>query len=458
MRLQFKFSTFLIVALIIFTVINPLSSLDILAFLIIAFAILYKIFGDYILFVFLALRPLIDYWRDSVIFSSNLVNFNINAGIALLLFLWSVYFLTVNYRHWKELPLKWIWGAFLVWCVISWTYSFDRSATATETLKATNLFTLFAATFVLQKKYGEKAQRYFWQALLGGAIIPLALALYQLLSYTGLTIDGVPNRIYGTFAHPNILATYALLLFMVFVKETVVKIPPSQGSTRGVLANHRALAIGLAAILLATIAFTYTRIAWIGLAFFILVIGFVFYRKITVWATVAVAAAFLLFYPINDFLKTRYNYNLQSIHIIARLTGRGEEADSIKWRADVANKILPLWLRRPIIGYGYGSFPKLWNDNKGVQNIWDSTSEAHNDYLKVGFEAGIIGLALFLAIFGKLLIQQVRYGIKHRSQNIVFAASIVVYLILSVSDNMLHHTPVIWWLWALWGKWSAEQS
>jgi len=451
MRLQLKFSTFLIVALIIFTIINPLASLDILALLIIAFAILYKIFGDYIVLVFLALRPMVDYWRDVTIFSNSFITFNINAGLSLILFLWSAYFLLSHYRYWKNLPLKWVWGAFLAWCVISFVYSYDHSATITETLKATNLFTLFAAAFVLQKKYGEKAERYFWYALLGGAVIPLLLAFYQLLSRTGLTIDSVPNRIYGTFAHPNILATYALLLFMVIAHEIVIK------KNRWV-SEHRELTAAAIGVLLAAIAFTYTRIAWIGLAFFLLAIGLIFYRRLAVYSLAATVALYLLFFPLNNFLKVYFNYNLQSIHIVARLTARNEEADSIQWRADVFNKIIPLWLQRPVIGYGYGSFPKLWDDNKGVQNIWDSTSEAHNDYLKVGFEVGVIGLALFLSIFITLFVRQARYGLTHRWKNAVFLISIAVYLILSVSDNMLHHTPVIWWLWALWGKWSAEQS
>ena len=451
MRLQLKSSAFLIVALILFTIVNPLASLDILAFLIIAFAILYKIFGDYIVLVFLALRPMVDYWRDVTIFSNSFFTFNINAGLSLILFLWSAYFLLTHYQYWKNLPLKLLWGAFLVWCALSLVYSYDHSATITETLKATNLFTLFAAAFVLQKKYGAAAERYFWYAILGGAAVPLLFALYQLLSGTGLTIDNVPNRIYGTFAHPNILATYALLLFMVLTHEVIIK-------KNRWIAEHRELTVALVAVLLATIAFTYTRIAWIGLAFFLLAIGLLFYRRLALYALSGTIILYLLFFPLNNFLKIYFNYNLQSIHIVSRLTARNEEADSIKWRADVFNKIIPLWLHRPVIGYGYGSFPKLWNDNKGVQNIWDSTSEAHNDYLKVGFEVGIIGLILFAGIFMLLFAKQVRYGLTHHWKNAIFVTSIAVYLILSLSDNMLHHTPVIWWLWALWGKWSAEQT
>jgi len=99
----------------------------------------------------------------------------------------------------------------------------------------------------------------------------------------------------------------------------------------------------------------------------------------------------------------------------------------------------------------------VWDDNKGIQNLFDNTSEAHNDFIKVLFESGLIGLALFVSIFAALLYQQIAWGRRHGWSNIVFIASLVAYLVMSGSDNLLHHTPAVWWLWALWGFWLAEQ-
>ncbi len=164
---------------------------------------------------------------------------------------------------------------------------------------------------------------------------------------------------------------------------------------------------------------------------------------------------FTMFYPLDNYLITNYNFNLQSINLISRLTTRNEDSDSVKWRTDLANKVLPLFAKKPVLGYGYGSFPKVWDDNKDITNIWDNTSEAHNDYIKVAFESGIIGLILFLGIFINLFYNQISFATKNRWMNIAFIASIAIYLVLSLSDNMLHHTPMIWWLWAVWGWWSA---
>ena len=273
--------------------------------------------------------------------------------------------------------------------------------------------------------------------------------IYQLFTKTGMDIDDVSNRIFGTFAHPNILATYALLLLAILINESFI-------AKNRDLKNSGNLPKWLCLFLLAIIAFTYTRIAWIGAAVLLIIVAGVYYKKALLYILAGAALFYGLFYPFNNYLIINYNLNLQSVGLISRLTARNEDSDSVKWRLDVANKVIPLFAKKPVFGYGYGSFPKVWDDNKDVSNIWDTTSEAHNDYIKVAFEAGIIGLILFLSVFAGLLYKQINFAVKNRWINIVFIASIAVYLILSLSDNMLRHTPTIWWLWAVWGLWSAE--
>lgn len=430
-----------VIALVVFTVINPLTSLDTLAFLAVAFILLHKIFGEYAALALLAARPTLDYWRDVVIFNYENINFNINAGLAVLLFVWAAYFFVKNKEYWRRLPLKLPWLIFILWCAFSFIWSFDRGATLIETVKAADLFALFGVAYILRAKHGPDFDKKFYGALLGAAVLPLLLGFYQLLTHGGQNIDDVSNRIFGTFAHPNILATFALFLIMAltdFVASKKEKI------------NSKLLTAGYA-LLFAVVAFTYTRIAWVGLAVFLLLVGWRYFRRLVVAGVVAVVIFYALFFPVNHLFIDYFNFNWQSISIVARLTTRNEDADSIKWRQDVFNKVLPLYAARPVWGYGYGAFAKVWDDNKSAANIWDTTSEAHNDYLKVAFETGGIGLALFLWIFAALMWREIKFGRGHGWKNIAIIASVLVYLILGLSDNMLHHTPVIWWLWSWWG-------
>ena len=234
-----------------------------------------------------------------------------------------------------------------------------------------------------------------------------------------------------------------MLFFIFFIRNRTDKNEPKLENTFSIFTIIASLVF---------IALTYTRIAWIGLALFIIVLGIRKNWRVTATVLICGTLAYLAFFPVNKFLIQQFNLNLQENALVARLTSRNPEADSIKWRADVLNKVLPLWANRPLIGYGYGSFANVWDENKGTENLWDNTSEAHNDYLKVGFEAGAIGLGLFLLIFFNLGIVAIK------KRDLIFITSILVYLVLSASDNMLHHTPVIWWWFAIWGAWSAEEK
>ncbi len=450
---KFSLSALTVIFLSFFIIINPNTGFDILAFLLILFVILQKIFGEYFILILLAMRPTLDYWRDFNLFSVRLIDFNINASLSVFLLGWSIIFFIRNYEHFKRVPLKIPWIMFIIWNVISLIYTYHISSTITETMKLANLFALFGITYILAEKDTIGFKNKFLKATVAAAAIPLLLGLYQFISRTGMDIDDVSNRIYGTLAHPNVLATFALLLLMVLINEIIVR----QKDTNYLLSlKTNALPKLLTFFLLAIIALTYTRIAWIGTAVLFIIIGTIYYKKILLYSLAGIILFFTLFYPINNFLISAYNINLQSIGLISRLTARNQDSDSVRWRTELTAKVLPLFKKKYIAGYGYGTFARVWDDNKDITNLWDNTSEAHNDYIKIAFESGAIGLFLFLVIFASLLYKQITFAIKNNWKNIVFISSIFVYLILSFSDNMLHHTPTIWWFWAVWGWWSYQ--
>lgn len=437
--------------LFLFIAVNPYYKLDILAIMALVFILAQKIFGDYSIFLFLIIRPTIDYWREFILFSFKSYNFNLNSVISIAIIAWSTYFFIKNKNYWKDIPHKIPWLLFLIWCSITLFYSFFPSDTVAETLKLTALATIYGIIFILQKKDSKKTREFIIYTIFLSAVIPFAVSIYQFLTHTGIRVDEINNRIFGTFAHPNILATYSLLVFMIlfyFVTE--------EDYFKKIYEHNKIFIISSFAFLALIITLTYTRIAWLGILLFIGLITFIYKRKLFFYIILSISIFYLIFYPINNFLKNEFEINLQSNQIISRLTSRNQDFDSIKWRSDVNRKSMVLILKRPILGYGYGSFAGVWERERGLNNFWDSSSEAHNDYLKVAFETGIIGLILFLSIFASLIYRQIKFGIKNNWKNLVFLCSIFVYLLLSASDNMLHHTPVIWLMWAMWGYWSVD--
>lgn len=457
---NFSLSSIAVIFLILFTFINPSTNLDLLASLTAGFIILQKILGEYFILVLLALRPTLDYWRDYNLFSIQSFNININAALSVFLLIWSIIFFVKNYEDFKKIPFKIAWLAFITWCAISSIYTYNLSSTIIEVLKLANLFGLFGIFYIMAQKNPSQFKQAFLRSALGAAIIPFTLGLYQFITKTGMDIDEISNRIYGTFAHPNVLATFTILLTMIALNEIVAKKYQSDPANKTSLLDfHIDTQLKVVTVLLlCIIALTYTRIVWIGTTVLFIFIGALYYKKALAYSLAALFIFYSLFYPINRYLINNYNINLQANSLVSRLTSRNQDSDSVRWRTNLASKILPLFKERLVLGYGYGTFARVWDDNKDIENLWDNTSEAHNDYIKVAFESGIIGLLLFLMLFANLLYAQISFALNNNWRNIIYIASICIYLTLSLSDNMLRHTPVIWWFWAVWGYWSFTYS
>lgn len=450
MKYQPPSSALWFIALIITAIVNPYSAIDLAVLMTAGLIIFYKLFGDYAILALLAIRPILDYWRDIGIFSIQNYTININVAASILLIIWSGFFFWKNkeeLKDWQRYLL--LFFGFVTWAMLSIFWSKDSAGTLFEVFKTINLFALFLMTAILAKKDGRVFVRRFVLAFLAAGIAPIILASWQFFTGTGLDIDGISSRIYGTFAHPNILGTFALLALVVLTEQMdncKITLYNWWTSKKGWLMTTLTL------ILLLTILFTYTRAVWVALAVVLLVIGLKIARRATLIISISVAVLYSLFFPVHRFLISEYNINLQNIPVIARLTSRNPDADSIRWRADVANKVAQLIRKEPVIGYGYGSFQKVWDDNKGIANLWDNTSEAHNDYLKLLFETGIVGLVMYLAILIYILLSAIR------SKNIYYLSTIIAYILLSTSDNMLHHTPAVWWWFAAWGYWLGREK
>jgi hypothetical protein len=98
--------------------------------------------------------------------------------------------------------------------------------------------------------------------------------------------------------------------------------------------------------------------------------------------------------------------------------------------------------RHPGLGAGVGSAYNF------VPTVWEDMHHVHNDYLRVGFELGLTGLALFLGVlFWQLW--DLRSRIR-RSQGVVrtaFAASwlgLLVLMISALTDNTLSYN--LWYM------------
>jgi len=98
--------------------------------------------------------------------------------------------------------------------------------------------------------------------------------------------------------------------------------------------------------------------------------------------------------------------------------------------------------RHPLLGAGVGSISAF------VPTVWTDMTHAHNDYLRIGFELGLLGLGVFLAV----LVWQARDLRRQMARSrgparAAFAAAwlgFAGFLVLAVSDNPLIYN--VWYM------------
>ncbi len=425
---------------------SPWSSVDAIILSVAMLIVGHILLQERLLLVFLLVRPTLDYFRDTIIFTYQNLSVNGNAVMAIALLVWSLIWLSV-YRHkLKTIPLRYIFPATTFIFLMSVFGSVSATTTAIELIKFANLEALFFLSyiFVQEKKFTLLE---LTAVIFASAVIPLLAGVKQIFFAQGLSTFGINGRIYGTFAHPNVFAFFVLSLILIHAE--IAYLQPIAFWKRYPQAKD-----WLSGTLLVLLALTYTRAAFIGLGVFLIFLGIWKYRRLLYILAITGIAGYLILGPFNNFLIATANVSLSDIPLIGRLTTRNEDADSLAWRWSLVQENIPIIRARPIQGYGYGTFPIVWEANRSTDHQWDDSAESHDDYLRLAEETGVFGLLAYLVLFWQLA-KTFYHPQKKKSwrapQSLYLFSWVIIFVIMSASDNMLHHTPVIWFTWAYWG-------
>ncbi|MBP9760732.1 MAG: O-antigen ligase family protein [Candidatus Magasanikbacteria bacterium] len=433
-------------------ILNPFFGIDVLLIGIALLVVGHVFLQEKLLFAFLIARPILDIWRDVHVVQLQNIDINMNAALTGLFLVWAVYMLLQHAQSLKEIPGS-ILGSLVALCMaVSFFWSVSPVSTLIETMKFVSVFVCFLLGFVsIQKK------KFTFQELaiatLAAAVIPLLLGLFQVFFQAGITTFDIRGRIFGTFAHPNIFAFFILSLIMIYFHYASVK-------KEALFVEHPTLTYVGYGVLFFLLLQTYTRAAWVGCVVFLLIMGALQFRRLLGFVLVGGMAGYVLLFPINAFIEYITDYSLESIQVVSRITSRNEDADSLLWRQELFQETIPLITARPLLGYGYGTFPLVWENSRNATHLFDDSAEAHNDYLRLGLEIGLVGLGLYI-LFLLFLFSRVMHIIWHKQKEkndvLFLAAWIGVFLVISISDNMLHHTPIMWLTWSWWGALFASK-
>lgn len=359
-----------------------------------------------------------------------LPSFNLNAIIGSIVFIISLFFILKNLKSFISAPLFYPISAFLGLIFLSIFYSLDQTASAREFIRLSSIFFLY---FIAYKLVNSKKDWFLLLKIILISYIPPAIfATIQLIGGFGLPDDfGGFNRIYGTFAHPNLFAFYTFFILGIIISL--------------ILANKKkpnAIFLISAVVLTVLLLATYTRSALACLMFFVLIFGIFKYRKLLL----AGALFFILLYFFSDVFQQRL-WELISL----------DPYGSVIWRLRLWQDIIPVSLWQPWFGYGSGTFERLVEYYRGFQ--WGSL-EAHNDYLKIFVENGALGLAAYLWLISASLFYLLKKFIKSVGKEKIMALGIfTICLSLFAAgffDNILRTTALQWNLWILIAAWLKQ--
>ncbi len=377
-------------------------------------------------FLLLIVRTAFDYLGGQDLFKiwGISVNFTFLLGVILI----TLAALTVfEKRHeLKNVPLFRPWFIFLGLIGILSIFSFSKQASAVEFFRLLSFFSAFI--FAYFSFNTPKLLTNLAKAIILSAIIPTAVAWWQLINRTGF-YDGDRWRLLGTFVHPNMLAFYlvfaiTLSLFVALnLKKNVIEKAP-----------YALLAI----FFIIPLLFTYTRAAWLALAFILFCLGVYRFKKLLLVSLLSIS----ILYFFVPFFQER----------VATLTSVGA-ADSSSWRLQLWRDMFAYIKTNPLFGYGPGTASIFIQKN--IPRFLVAT-EPHNDYLKIWLESGIFAL---LAYFNLYLSYMRKFWQGFRQENRPRLKMLLLFVLLftislggaSLTDNILKDAVLQWVFWSLSG-------
>ena len=306
--------------------------------------------------------------------------------------------------------------AFVVLAFVSVFYSIEKSSTINHLIRLASsslVILLFAISVIKQKKDFYNLM----YAIVLGALIPGLVGYYELFTSAGWYDSAMREfRINGTFDHPVIFSEYmfftALVLYALIRDKSQDRFKYLFGS---IFVSNLILAVS-----------SLTRGVWNGIiAAFMVFAGI----KNVKWLISGLIVFFLFFVfvePINN----------RVMDVI-----RPSADSSFTTRLTIIKSTLPAFVSSPLFGYGFGAFDMVHLDYNEQAVFWESP-QAHNDYLRLLIELGIVGLFVYLAVFISLFLLISRLYKKYKETNFeTYLLSIALLWVaagvISIGDNFL---------------------
>lgn len=226
-------------------------------------------------------------------------------------------------------------------------------------------------------------------------------------------------RAYGTFSHPNVLGAM-LVVFLGIVL--------ANKQWRDI--RHPSLATLVIITASASIALTFSRAAWLGLAGFLLAGWWFtppeFRPQVKRLMAISAFIATLVLAPLSSFVISRVG--------VSGPANRLETASTLE-RTLLIQFGLQAWQASPFTGVGAGGFVQWAAQNVGIDLPFEPV---HNVPLLILAETGVLGAGAALAVGGAMAYRMWRRRKKMRAPEAIYAATLLGVGITLLFDHL-------WW-------------
>jgi putative inorganic carbon (hco3(-)) transporter len=273
--------------------------------------------------------------------------------------------------------------------VASGVIFFGQTGLVQATREVVRLASLVASFLVLlwwvegEPLARSRAWRYLWM----GLVVPLMVAGFQLATHTGFMEPSGIARILGTFSHPNSFAQYLIP----FILIAMAYVPAKQSGLRrlGLIVTAVALSIFL--------VLSYSRTALLVLfvallALPVLQAGRLGWRALFRSGVVIVLISAIGWLIAGGMIRERFS-NISLGQAAVDAVQSGDTQNSFTWRLITWRVLVWMGMEHPVIGHGI-NMTLVLNPIVDIRN--GLPFNAHNDFVRFFFEAGLAGLIAYL--------------------------------------------------------------
>lgn len=392
---------------------------------------------------------------------------NVTAADFLLLLAWGLYVARGVARRNLVLSVPPLVLPFVIF-ILAAAWSITVASSLTDSLsELTKWIEMLAAYWLVAMWFDEtRATRLLGVMFLAG-IGQAALGAYQYYFRAGpegfLLFGGANLRAYGTFEQPNPYAGYlGLILPLAF--GTALGMARWWWARRGDVCARRfaysqwillALAVVASAVMLAALFFSYSRGAWIGVGAALAVTALLMLvrsKRAVVWSVALLLVGLVVvglgqINVVPDVISQRFATvgDYFGFEDVRGVRANDDNYALVERRAHW-QAALSMFEAAPWSGVGFGNYAAAY-PQFSLPKWDDPLGHAHNYYLNVLAETGVIGFAAFVLLWGAVFWQSARAVRRAVDWKIGAAAGIFGMLVaLSIHnffDNLFVHAMYI---------------